>query len=48
MVNLDQKPLSYGSPGKYNFDVKGAKIIPIKGINNKRQITATFTISRSG
>ena len=42
IVSLDQTPLSYVSPGKYNFDVK---IVPNKGINNKRQITATFPIS---
>ena len=45
IVNLDQTPLSYVSPGKYNFDVKGVKIVPNKGIDNKRQITAAFPIS---
>ena len=48
IVNLDQKPLSYVSPGKYTFDVKGIKTVPIKGINYKRQITATIAISSSG
>ena len=46
IVNLDQTPLSYVSPGKYNFEVKGVEIV--KGIDNKRQITATFAISMSG
>ena len=46
IVNLDQTPLSYVSPGKYNFEVKGVKIV--KGIDNKGQITATFAISMSG
>lgn len=48
IVNLDQTPLSYVSPGKYTFDVKGSKTVPIKGIDDKRQITATFAISLSG
>ena len=45
IVNLDQIPLSYVCPGKYTFNSKGAKTVPIKGIDDKRQITATFVIS---
>ena len=45
MVNLDQTGLSYIRPGKYTFDVKGVKTVPIKGIDDKRQITAKFAIS---
>lgn len=48
IVNLDQTPLSYVSPGKYTFDLKGSKTVPVKGIDDKRQITATFAISLSG
>ena len=48
IVNLDQTPLFYVSPGKYTFDVNGVKTVPIKGIDDKRQITATFAISMSG
>ena len=48
ILNLDQTPLSYVSPGKYTFNPKGAKTVPIKGIDDKRQITATFSISRTG
>ena len=48
IINLDQTPLSYVSPGKYTFDVKGVKTVQIKGIDDKRQITATFVISMSG
>ena len=40
IINLDQTPLSYVSPGKYTFT--------IKGIDDKRQITTTFAISMSG
>ena len=48
IVNIDQTPLSYVSPGKYTFDLKGSKTVPVKGIDDKRQITATFAISLSG
>ena len=48
IINLDQTTLSYVSPGKCTFDVKGVKTVPIKGIDDKRQITATFAISMSG
>ena len=45
---MDQTPLSYVSPGKYTFDFKGSKTVPIKGVDDKRQITATFTVTASG
>ena len=48
IINLDQTPLSYVSPGKYTFNMKGAKHVPIKGVDDKRQITATFAVSASG
>ena len=48
IVNLVQTPLSYVSPGKYTFDVQDVKTFPIKGIDDKRQMTATFAISMSG
>ena len=34
--------------GKYTFSFKRAKNIPIKGVDNKRQITATFAVSCTG
>ena len=40
--------LSYVSPGKYTFSFKGAKNVPIKGVDDKRQITATFAVSLTG
>ena len=46
VLNLDQTPLSYVSPGKYTFDLKGSKTVSIKGVE-KRQITATFTVTAS-
>ena len=48
ILNLDQTPLSYVSPGKYTFNPKGAKPVPIKGIDDERQITATFIVSMTG
>ena len=47
-VNLDQTPLSYVSPGKYTFSFKGTKNLPIKKVDDKRQITATFAVSLTG
>ena len=48
MLNLSQTPLSYVSPGKYKFDLKGSTTVRIKGVENKRQITTTFTVYASG
>ena len=48
VINLDQTPLSYVSPEKYTFNFKGAKNVPIKGVDDKRQITTTFAISATG
>ena len=48
LINLDQTPLSYVSPGKYTFNSKGAKNVPLKGVDDKRQITAIFSISATG
>ena len=45
VINLYQTLLSCVSPGKYTFNFKGAKNVHIKGVDNKRQITATFAIS---
>ena len=48
VLNLDQTPLSYASPGKYTFSFKGAKNVPIKGVDDKRQITGTFAVLLTG
>ena len=48
VINLDQTPLSYVSPGKYTFIFKGAKNVLIKSVDDKRQVTATFAISATG
>ena len=46
VMNLDQTPLSYASHGKYTFNP--AKIVSIKGIDDNRQIPATFAVSMTG
>ena len=48
ILNFDQTPLSHVAPGKYTFDFKGKKHVPIKGADDKRQITATFAVSANG
>ena len=48
VLNLDQTPLSYVSSGKNTFYLKGSKTVSIKGVDDKRQITATFTVTASG
>ena len=45
ILNPDQTPLSYVSPERQTFDSKDAKTVPIKVIDDKRQIIATFTVS---
>ena len=48
VLNLNQTLLCYVLPQKYTFDLKDSKTVPTKGVNNKRQITATFTVTASG
>ena len=48
VINLDPTPLSYVSPGKYTFHPRGEQNVPIKGVDNKRQITGTFAVSLTG
>ena len=48
VLNLDQTPLSYVSPGKYTFSSKGSKNVPVKGLDDKKQITVTFVFSATG
>ena len=48
VLNLDQTTHSYVSLGKYTFSSKGSKNVPIKGLDDKRQITATFVVSATG
>ena len=45
ILNLDQTPLAYVSPGKFTFAQAGSTTVPIKGVDDKCQITATFAVS---
>ena len=46
IMNIDLP--SCANTGKYTFSFKGAKNIPIKGMDGKYQITATFAVSCAG
>ena len=49
VINLDQTPLSFlFFLGKYTFSFKGAKNFPIRGVNDKRQISGTFMVTLNG
>ena len=48
VLNLDQTLVSYVSLDKYTFDLKGSTTVLIKGVGDKKQITATFTVSALG
>ena len=48
VVNLDQTPLSYVSPGKYTFNPSAAKTLPIKGIDDKSKIKAPLPVTMTG
>ena len=45
IINLDQTPLSYVSLGRHTFNSKCAENLQVIGIDDKRQITATFEVS---
>ena len=38
VLNLDQTPLLYVSPGKYIFSLKESKNVPIKGLDDKGKL----------
>ena len=48
VLNLEETPISYVSSGKYTFSSKGSKNVPIKGLDDKRQIIVTFVASATG
>ena len=48
VLNLDQTPLSYVPTAKYTFCLKRFTTVSIKDVDDKRQITATFTVSVTG
>ena len=48
VIDLDQTPSCYVSPGKYTFHFKEKNHVPIKGVYDKRQITTKFGMSAVG
>lgn len=48
VLNLDQTPSKYVPVSNKTLAMKGAKTVPIKGSNDKRMITLTFTITLDG
>ena len=48
IINIDQAPALYVNTGKHTFSFKYAKNIPIKGEDDKCQMTATFAASCTG
>ena len=47
-ISPDQTTLCYLYPGKYTFNLKEVKNVPIKCGDDKRQKTATFVVSATG
>ena len=45
VLRLDQTPLSYLSPGRYTLFLRKPTTVSTKGIDDNRQITATFIFS---
>ena len=48
ITNLDQTPFSSVSPGKYTFAWQGSSNVPIKGVDDKRQMTGKFAVIAAG
>ena len=48
IVNIDQTPIKYGPVGSESLAENGVKNVAIEGSADKRTITGTFGISKSG
>jgi hypothetical protein len=48
ILNWDQTGVKLIPGGDWTMDAKGSKQVKITGLNDKRQITALLTISKSG
>ena len=48
ILNFDQTPLSYICAPNHTLHQKGAKNVPLIGKGKKKQITGTFTCTKSG
>ena len=47
-ISIDQTPMSFVNTGKYTFSFKVAKIVPVRGVEDKHQTTATFAVICTG
>ena len=47
IINYDQTPLSYVSSPNHTLEVQGAKSMPLVGKGKKKQITGTFSVTKS-
>ena len=43
ILNFDETPLGFTSPSKLTIAEKNSKSVPVSSIDNKRQITGTFS-----
>ena len=48
VLNFDQMPLSYSTVGNNTLEFEGARSVPVKGKEEGKQITETFTVSATG
>ena len=48
IINFDQTPLAYICVSNHTFHKNGASSVPLAGKDEKKQITGTFTVSKSG
>ena len=48
ILNFDQTPLSYVCTSNHTLHEKGASSVPLLGKGKQKQITGTFTVSKSG
>jgi len=48
IINYDQTPLSYVSSPNHTLEMEGTKSVPLVGKGKKKQITGTFSVTKSG
>ena len=48
IINFDQTPLAFQTPGSYTMSPKGSKKVPIHELNVKAAITGTIAVNATG
>ena len=48
IINFDQTPLAFQTPGSYTMSPKGSKKVPIHDLNAKAAITGTIAVNATG